>query len=117
MFGINYMSRFLTDACMHIVFSVYRCYCLLKLCKWWALTLNLKSPFQIVNGSKYHLEVAGSGVTPSLDFSFQSYDFGPCFIHRPGLPVAQSTLIIENKDSKDIGYTLFLHLTLFAIDQ
>ena len=48
--------------------------------------------FQISNGPSYHLMLGGVGVEPGLRFSFQNYNFGPCFIHRAGMPTHSATL-------------------------
>ena len=84
---------------------------MLKICLYLSNLNTLMSPLidasflvQIVNGPKYQLAIAGSGVMPSLGFSFKSYNFGPCFLHRSGLPVPKVSLIIENRDTKDIRF-------------
>lgn len=35
---------------------------------------------QIVSGPAYHFNLSGSARTPSINFSFTTYDFGPCFV-------------------------------------
>eukprot|EP00794_Sanderia_malayensis_P018879 gene18879-20779_t len=79
--------------------------CQLSFCPPCKMTLTgYELVLKIVNGLQYRLAISGSGITPSLDFSFQHHNFGPCFIHRPGLPVPKATLVIENKDLKDISF-------------
>lgn len=60
--------------------------------------------FQVMNGPTYNISIVGSGVTPALDFSFTSHDFGACFIHRAGLPIPKKVLTITNNDTKDVRY-------------
>ena len=49
---------------------------------------------------EYRLHVAGRGVAPALHFSFVRYDFGPCFINKPGVPpIAEETVLrVANHD-------------------
>ncbi|ESO91099.1 hypothetical protein LOTGIDRAFT_122343, partial [Lottia gigantea] len=58
---------------------------------------------KISNGPCYTLEVIGQGVTPGLHFSYLSYNFGNCFIHRAGLPEHSTVLTLTNKDKKEIS--------------
>lgn len=63
-----------------------------------------------MNGPTYNISIVGSGVTPALDFSFTSHDFGACFIHRAGLPVPKKVLTITNNDTKEIRLVFRLSL-------
>ena len=49
---------------------------------------------------EYRLQVAGRGVAPALHFSFVRYDFGPCFINKPGVPpISEETVLrVANHD-------------------
>ncbi|XP_033116735.1 hydrocephalus-inducing protein homolog isoform X2 [Anneissia japonica] len=58
---------------------------------------------KVANGPTFPINVVGSGVAPSLHFSFIRHDFGPCFIHRAGMPTHTALLTITNKDNKDIS--------------
>jgi len=58
--------------------------------------------FQVHDGPTYFCHVTGIGVNPGLDFSFEKYNFGACFIYRAGMPITTTELVIKNKDSKEI---------------
>lgn len=55
----------------------------------------------INNGQKYDLLLVGRTTQPNIDLSFQSYNFGPCFIYRAGMPETSCQLILTNQDLKD----------------
>lgn len=57
---------------------------------------------QISHGPTYVINLEGLGVTPGLGFSFPSYNFGNCFIIKPGIPPKTKTLTLINKDKKEI---------------
>ena len=59
-----------------------------------------------MNGPTYNVSITGYGLTPALDFSFTSHDFGACFIYRAGLPVQKKILTITNNEDKDVRYTV-----------
>jgi len=59
--------------------------------------------FQVKNGPTYNIGLEGLGVTPGLHFSFQSYNFGNCFIYKAGMPDHNMVLKLTNKDRKDIS--------------
>ena len=48
----------------------------------------------------YVIRVSGRGIRPALHFSFDRYDFGPCFITPPGVPpVAEEVVLrVTNQD-------------------
>jgi len=62
----------------------------------------LYSLLQVMNGPTYNISITGYGLTPALDFSFTSHDFGACFIYRAGLPVQKKILSITNNDERDV---------------
>lgn len=64
---------------------------------------NLRAVCQVTNGNSYPVLMSGSGSQPLLNFSFQKHNFGPCFLHRPGMPYNQTVLHIENRDSQEIS--------------
>ncbi|XP_033625714.1 hydrocephalus-inducing protein homolog [Asterias rubens] len=69
---------------------------------------------KVTNGPSYQITLAGQGVAPGLHFSFTKFDFGPCFIHRAGMPTLSNLLTVTNRDSKAISidclYTSTSHL-------
>ncbi|XP_022080460.1 hydrocephalus-inducing protein homolog isoform X2 [Acanthaster planci] len=69
---------------------------------------------KVTNGPTYQIVLAGQGVAPGLHFSFTKYDFGPCFIHRAGMPPLSNVLTVTNRDAKAISidclYTSTSHL-------
>uniref|UniRef100_H2XZ27 Hydin adenylate kinase-like domain-containing protein n=1 Tax=Ciona intestinalis TaxID=7719 RepID=H2XZ27_CIOIN len=58
---------------------------------------------KVTDGPNYLCHVIGNGVNPGLDFSFDSHDFGACFIYRAGMPIKSETLTIINKDTREIS--------------
>ncbi|XP_077982980.1 hydrocephalus-inducing protein homolog isoform X2 [Glandiceps talaboti] len=58
---------------------------------------------KITNGPTYLISIVGSGVAPGVHFSFNRHDFGPCFIHRAGMPVHAVELKVTNRDRKEIS--------------
>ncbi|ELT89592.1 hypothetical protein CAPTEDRAFT_222082 [Capitella teleta] len=58
---------------------------------------------RVSNGPTYTMQVAGVGIMPGLHMSFQSHNFGPCFIHRAGMPVHTHELKLTNTDDHDIS--------------
>jgi hydrocephalus-inducing protein len=57
---------------------------------------------KIVNGPVYGLLVSGEGRLPQLKWSFQDYNFGKAFMHRPGMPCQSVKLAVTNMDSEQI---------------
>ncbi|KAK3085440.1 hypothetical protein FSP39_003318 [Pinctada imbricata] len=57
----------------------------------------------VAHGPTYNIGLEGLGVTPGLHFSFQSYNFGNCFIIRAGMPASSKVLRLTNKDKKEIS--------------
>ena len=45
----------------------------------------------------------GRGLSPRLGLSFTAKDFGPCFVHRAGMPVTTASLELKNNDSKEMS--------------
>ncbi|CAB3998552.1 Hypothetical predicted protein [Paramuricea clavata] len=78
--------------------------CMLTFCPPGKCTLqNCTLMLKITNGPTYNIEITGSGIRPSLKFSFNRFDFGPCFLYRAGIAPQRSILVITNEDSKDIN--------------
>lgn len=69
---------------------------------------GLKLSCTVGNMRTYNLSVSARGARPALDFSFDSHDFGPCFIPVvPGAPThPESTVLrVTNNDlEQDIGF-------------
>ena len=55
----------------------------------------------IVHGQKYDLLLVGQTTRPNIQLSFNSFQFGPCFIYRPGMPENNCELVLTNLDLKD----------------
>ena len=55
----------------------------------------------ILNGLKYDLLLVGQTTTPNIQFSFNSFHFGSCFVYRAGMPENICQLTITNQDNKD----------------
>lgn len=59
---------------------------------------------QIVNGPKYRLRLRGEGHKPRLNLSWYSHDFGPCFVHEPGMAPNTAVLRARNDDKAEISF-------------
>lgn len=89
--------------------------CILSFCPPKRTTLkDSELVLKISHGPTFHIALEGLGVTPGLHFSFQSYNFGNCFIYRAGMPAEKKVLKLTNKDKKEISvdclYTPTNHL-------
>lgn len=58
---------------------------------------------KITHGTRYLVEVEGDCVPPGIDFSFTHHDFGPCFVHKVGMPIVTRDLEICNTGSTDVS--------------
>lgn len=58
---------------------------------------------KVDHGAVYHIHVDGIAVKPDIQFSFNEYNFGPCFIYKAGMPVQSVKLNILNAGSKEIN--------------
>lgn len=56
---------------------------------------------KVIHGSVYHVHVDGIAVKPDIQFSFFEYNFGPCFIYKAGMPIANKKLNILNAGTKE----------------
>ncbi|XP_068943597.1 hydrocephalus-inducing protein homolog [Petaurus breviceps papuanus] len=74
-------------------------FCPLKKCFVKGVELRLK----ITYGPTYTCILMGSSVTPAIQFSFTSYNFGTCFIYLPGMPLYKQILVITNNEEKPIS--------------
>lgn len=57
----------------------------------------------------------GSALAPDLEFSFLKYNFELQFIYCIGMKPATHTLVISNKNNREIRYTFFYLKTLFSV--
>ncbi|KAK6983379.1 hydrocephalus-inducing protein, partial [Biomphalaria glabrata] len=66
---------------------------------------NCDLAIKVINGPTYNLSIIGQSVTPGLQFSFKSHNFGNCFIYKTGvdLPKQQIILKLINKDKKEVS--------------
>ena len=55
----------------------------------------------VLHGQKYDVLLVGQTTTPNIQFSFQTFNFGPCFIFRAGMPENTCQLTLVNQDTKD----------------
>ena len=58
---------------------------------------------KIENGSTYHVYVSGIAVKPDLVFSFDKFNFGPCFVYKAGMKLSTSTLTMTNRGKRDLN--------------
>ena len=60
-------------------------------------------PTQVPNGPKLPITLKGSAVEPSVNFSFEEYNFGPCLLHRADMPPQRKTLAITNTETGEMS--------------
>ncbi|KAM4722980.1 hydrocephalus-inducing protein homolog [Rhinophrynus dorsalis] len=58
---------------------------------------------KIENGPELRCCLRAKAVKPGINFSFIQHNFGNCFIYQAGMHTIQKTLIITNKDDKDVS--------------
>uniref|UniRef100_A0A2C9K9X8 HYDIN/VesB/CFA65-like Ig-like domain-containing protein n=1 Tax=Biomphalaria glabrata TaxID=6526 RepID=A0A2C9K9X8_BIOGL len=93
---------------MPFEFGVYLCF---QMPFEFGVYLCFQMPFEhgiclsVINGPTYNLSIIGQSVTPGLQFSFKSHNFGNCFIYKTGvdLPKQQIILKLINKDKKEVS--------------
>lgn len=54
-------------------------------------------------GNSYLINIVTDIHRPVVEFSFDSFDFGHCFVYKAGMKPLSTTLVIRNRDSKDSG--------------
>lgn len=59
---------------------------------------------QILNGHKYALRLKGEGHKPRLNLSWYQHDFGPAYMHEPGMPETTAVLRARNDDQHEISF-------------
>jgi hydrocephalus-inducing protein len=52
-----------------------------------AFKSNAAITLSIISGPTYTFVLRGSAKKPGIDFSFFSFDFGPCFVLKQPLPI------------------------------
>jgi len=55
-----------------------------------------------IGPQSYTLSLTGRAKKPRLQFSFQKWDFGPCFLSREGVPSAEHILRVVNHETTNI---------------
>ncbi|KAF3689156.1 Hydrocephalus-inducing protein Hy-3 [Channa argus] len=70
-----------------------------SICKLQDVRLSIK----VKHGPTFTFAIKGRAVAPSLEFSFTKFNFGKCFLHCPGMVPPSKTLVISNKDERDIS--------------
>lgn len=58
---------------------------------------------QVPNGPRLPIILKGSAVEPSVSFSFEEYDFGPCLLHRADMPPQRRALVITNTETAEMS--------------
>ncbi|XP_072290521.1 hydrocephalus-inducing protein homolog [Eucyclogobius newberryi] len=74
-------------------------FCPLSVCNLQDIRLSIK----VKDGATFTLDVKGKGTAPCLEFSFTKHNFGKCFVHSSGMLSPTQTLVIRNKDKRDIS--------------
>jgi hydrocephalus-inducing protein len=67
-----------------------------------AFKSNASICLSIISGPTYTFILRGAAKTPGIDFSFYSYDFGPCFVLKQPLPIT-AELEIRNREATPIS--------------
>ena len=57
----------------------------------------------IVSGPSYHFKLSGNARKPSVEVSFASFDFGPCFVLKNPI---KKTVILKMKNSDDTAISI-----------
>ncbi|GAB1599203.1 hypothetical protein Ahia01_000197500, partial [Argonauta hians] len=65
--------------------------------------LGCKFYLKISNGPTYDIFLTGDSLYPKLEFSFLTYNFGNCFLHKAGMEPKVAVLQIKNNDKKNIS--------------
>ncbi|CAG6023165.1 unnamed protein product [Menidia menidia] len=73
-----------------------------NICNLQDVSLNVKVKF----GPTFTFTVKGGAVAPSLEFSFNKFNFGRCFLSCPGMQPPSQTLVISNKGRRDVRVPL-----------
>lgn len=58
---------------------------------------------KIDNGCAYSVHLDGIAVKPDVNFSFENFDFGKCFVYKAGMKINSTKLLLSNKGSKDLN--------------
>ncbi len=58
---------------------------------------------QIPNGPSIPITLVGSAIEPSVSFSFEEFNFGPCLLHRTDMPPRRQPLVITNTEAKEMS--------------
>ncbi|XP_073461747.1 hydrocephalus-inducing protein homolog [Aquarana catesbeiana] len=58
---------------------------------------------QIVNGPMLTCQIQGRAVCPGIHLSFTECNFGHCFIFHDGMKPVRKSLIVTNKDDRDVS--------------
>ncbi|CAF0787663.1 unnamed protein product [Brachionus calyciflorus] len=72
---------------------------------------------KIDNGPVYHVHLDGIAVKPDLQFSFQEFNFGNCFIYKAGMKMNTKALVMTNRGNKDLNVSCLTELnSVFQFD-
>ncbi|XP_037834213.1 hydrocephalus-inducing protein homolog [Kryptolebias marmoratus] len=74
-------------------------FCPRSVCNLQDVSLNLK----VTLGPTFTFAVKGRAEAPNLEFSFTKFNFGKCFLYRPGMEPPSQTLMISNRGRKDVS--------------
>ncbi|XP_056138426.1 hydrocephalus-inducing protein homolog [Lampris incognitus] len=77
----------------------YLSFCPQKTCDLQDVRLNIK----VKHGPTFTFAVKGRAVAAGLDFSFTKHNFGKCFLYCNGMVAVSQTLVISNKEERDIS--------------
>eukprot|EP01135_Chromosphaera_perkinsii_P007876 Nk52_evm68s1020 gene=Nk52_evmTU68s1020 len=64
---------------------------------------NLSGSCKITNGRTYNFSINAEASQPALKFSTNKIDFGQQFLHKPGMPLIQKILTVQNDDAKEVS--------------
>nr|XP_029134421.1 hydrocephalus-inducing protein homolog [Labrus bergylta] len=64
---------------------------------------DVRLSVKVKHGPAFIFNIKGRAVAPSLQFSFNKYNFGKCFLYSPDTVPASQTLVISNKGERDIS--------------
>lgn len=72
----------------------------------------------IHNGCVYSVHLDGIAVKPDVNFSFENFDFGKCFVYKAGMKINSTKLVLSNKGAKDLNVACLSELdtSVFQFD-
>eukprot|EP00658_Telonema_sp_P-2_P082699 TRINITY_DN8790_c0_g1_i4.p1 TRINITY_DN8790_c0_g1~~TRINITY_DN8790_c0_g1_i4.p1 ORF type:complete len:2065 (-),score=554.24 TRINITY_DN8790_c0_g1_i4:246-6440(-) len=65
--------------------------------------IDYKMTCKVTNGSTYSVLLNATAANPLAHFSWEEYDFGPCFVYNPAVEPMSTVLTVTNRDKQPIS--------------